>query len=119
MEKKEIKCQFYLDLDNLLEGELNEVCQKIQDIPNRLKKENLYVKEDPNVWIRFELGREYYGYEEGFELVVYGIRLETDEEFEKRKIKLQKQVEYKAKLKSIKEEKEKAQFERLKAKYGK
>jgi len=59
-----------------------------------------------------------YGYHGGFEGKIYGMREETDKEYNARLKREQKVRDVKDKVKSEKEERERKQYERLRRKYG-
>jgi hypothetical protein len=63
-------------------------------------------------WTSIHLKMEY-GYE-GSDVIAYGMRLENDEEFKKRKEKEEKKLN----AAKRKEERERKKYEELKAKYG-
>jgi hypothetical protein len=82
--KKEFKDVLYLYIDSsIFEGTLQEVSQKVLDIEKRLRTEHAQVIQNPDLYIRFEIHteRDCDGY---LEVIVKGIRLETDDEFTKR-----------------------------------
>ena len=121
--KKEFKdvLYLYIDADFLFEGSLQDVAQKVLDIEKRLRSEHNHVILNPNLYTRFEIHteRDRDGYSE---VIIEGIRLETDDEFKKRLEKsarasaTQKRIAAEKKIK--KEEDELKLYEELKLKYG-
>ena len=118
--KKEIKLEMWCDLDNeFFSGDIDAVADRIKNIPNKMKEHEL-VKENPDMFHRFELGVDYCS-DGGVDYNVIGIRWETDEE-----LAVRTETNYKARLASIRtaqikadklEENEKSEYARLKAKY--
>ncbi len=109
-----------MDCSTLLCGNIEEVVKKINAIPERLKNEHTEVKNNPNKYYTFDLDVSY-DLDEGVELCVYGWRMETDEDFVRRKKKLeQAKISGKAlmaKKKKQKEEEELKLYQKLKTKY--
>ncbi len=100
-------------------GDIYDVARRITGIPDALKKGNDYVKRNPELFIRYEIQVEFhYDYDE---YLLFGIRMETDAELEKRKARLEKAKEAGKKSaearKAKKEEKEKKLLAELKQKY--
>jgi len=120
--KKEIREELYIniDIDNLLDGSLQKVSQNILNIEERLKTEHRWLIDNPSKYIRFELEGESH-YDESFGIKVYGVRMETDEEYDKRIEKVKKASEAsklaaKKKMENLKE-KELKELKRLQEKY--
>ena len=117
MDKIEKKEELYIYLDNEFEGEISEVVKKIQNIPNRLKKEHDLVKDNPDMFHKFEIGWDYCGHDGGKEPKIIGYRWETEEELNKR-VEANKKAKDNAKKKKLELEKqEKENYLKLKAKY--
>lgn len=96
--------------------EMTDIKGSLEDIMKLFREEQMRIAKQYNIAnpsiIEFEA--EYYGYDGGVEMMVKFPRLETDRELEER-IKKEVQAEKRA---AKKEEKERAEYERLKAKYG-
>jgi hypothetical protein len=87
LEKKEIveTLYLYIDIDEILKGSLHDVANNILAIENRLKNECEMVVRNPDKYIRFNIDIHNGYYDSNSpELKLYGVRMETDEEFEKR-----------------------------------
>lgn len=125
--KKEIEEQLHLytEMDTVICGSLQEAASNILALEERLKKEHQMVIDNPKKYIRFNIRIETpgYDYDESPEIKLYGVRLETDEEFKKRIERNNKAVEaQKASVKKRKENNKKrelATFLRLQQKFGK
>lgn len=105
MEKKKIKYQIEtFNGYDLLIGPIEKVIKNLNDQKEKLESEG---------WENIEINE---GYTFGStEYIAYGIKLETDKDFEKRK----KQTESIEKSKEKKEQREKEQYLRLKEKFEK
>lgn len=120
--RKEIRVylSIYTDLSEIIKGTLVDVAKKLKATEDRLIKENYIVIENPKIWKRFEVEIQT-DYEGSDELKFYGIRMETDEEFKKRKELNEKAEEYrkleKKKLSQKKKERDLKEWERLKKKF--
>ena len=94
--KKEIEEQLHLytEMDSVICGSLHQAAENILALEKRLKTENGLVIKYPEKYIRFNIriGTPGYDYDESAEIKLYGVRLETDEEFEKRIEKNKKAV---------------------------
>lgn len=124
MKKLEIKERLHLYLDrHTFQGSLEQVIKNLEDIPNRLMQENPIVMKDPKRFIRFELNNDYDYHDETLEVSLYGVRLETDEELEKRadRAKRAKESANKAAVtrSKSKDKRERDLYEKLKEKYDK
>ena len=71
----------------------------------------------PDGSCNFRICKEYYGYEGGFDLLILYDRPETDEEYELRINKEEKEKQDRKLKEAIKKEKELKELERLKKKY--
>ena len=83
--KKEITEELYLYVDTkeILSGTFASVANKILALEERLKKENQTIVRNPDLFIRYEISLQE-RYNESAEIVIYGIKMETDEAFDKR-----------------------------------
>lgn len=122
--KKEIReyLSLYVELSSVIKGSLQDVANNILNIETRLRTEHGFIRENPNYYIRFEIEIETY-YEDTPEIKLFGIRLESDAEFNQRidrnkkaRIAEQKRVD---KQKEEKEKKELQTYLRLKTKFEK
>ena len=121
--KKEIIDELYLytELDTVINGSLQEVADNILALEKRLKAEHAMVVENPDKYIRFniQIETEYEGYAE---IKLYGVRMETDEEFKGRIERNKKAAEaQKASAKKrirTNKKRDLATFLRLQKKYG-
>lgn len=86
--KKEIKTELslYTDAEEILTASLKDVANNILNLETRLRTEHQEVIDLPDKYIRFEMeiGQGYA--EDGHEpkITLYGIRLETDKEYQTR-----------------------------------
>lgn len=82
--RKEIRETIYIDIDliTILTGTIQEIAKNILDIENRLKKECSLIIKNPELYKRFELSYQYgYGQDESDSVLIYGVRDETEEEY--------------------------------------
>lgn len=120
-EKKEIteRLSLYIELDSIFRGSLEEVSKNILNLENRLKLEHAEVRNNPDKYFRFDLKLDQTF--EDVELEIFGVRLETDEEFQKRLEKSKKMAksmkEFRKKLKDKKEKQELNTYLKLKKKF--
>jgi hypothetical protein len=107
MSKKRILDQINIDTDMFMTS-FEKAAKLLLEQKNKLEQEG---------WTSIHLTMEYYngGYSE---LIVMGMRLETDEEYKNRLLKETKELERKRLLQQRKEEREKRKYEELKKKYG-
>jgi len=82
--KQEVKqfLSIYIDAYSLLTGTLDDVSKNILALENRAKEEIFIVKKNPELYLRFQL--DFNNDQDGVEMTLYGIRLETDKELEER-----------------------------------
>lgn len=101
---------------SFFKGEISSIIKKLEGIEDTLKKVNPYVRDNFDIFLRFEI--DVCTYEGYFQFDLYGIRLETDREYEERikSEKIEKEVRLNKKKKQI--EKEKAYLKKLLKKYG-
>ncbi len=120
--RKEIieKVYLYTELDTVISGSLQEVANNILALEQELKTKNQYIIDNPDRYFKFniEIQRDYEGSDE---IRLYGVRMETDEEFQKRIEKSKKSIEAqklaaKKRIENTKK-KELQTFLRLKKKY--
>lgn len=116
--KKEIKELIGTVPEDILEGELFECAEKLKNPRNYIGTNGKPIQKLTD-YSRFELKWEYYGYDGGKDLIVNGVRMETDFEYLNRLAKEEKDAIVKVKRKTAQEEKERKQYEKLKAKFGK
>lgn len=122
--KKEITERLGLYVDSsVLNGTLQNVANNILNIEKRLREEHQLVKQNPDMFIRFEMEVDS-EYDSSYaEITVSGVRLETDKEFEARLEKNEKAriaaAEAARKHKEKQKLEELATYERLKKKYEK
>ena len=123
-EKNEVKKEYYYyNLDRYsFEGDVNKIIKFLKDLPETIKVSNLNFKQDSEkyTFIRYELDTEN-DYDGSLEFKFYAIRLETDEEFNKR-LESNKKAQIAAKKAATtraknKETEEKILYERLKKKF--
>lgn len=123
--KKEIHDELYLytEIDTVICGSLQQTAENILSLEKRLKTEHQLVVQNPGKYIRFNIriGTPGYDYDESPEIKLYGVRMETDEEFEKRIEKNKKSIANKKwidkKRKENNKKRELATFLRLKNKF--
>lgn len=133
-ERKEIFEVLYMDIDaeELFSGSLQEVSNKVLSIEKRLRLENTFVWENPDRYIRFDISLivDENNY---LDVVVKGVRLENDTEYNmrmedtKKKEIAKEKAKEKAKKKKILSQIEKAKrkekedyetFQKIKKQYG-
>lgn len=119
MEKIKISEKLYchIDIDSLLSGTLHDVANNILNIEQKLKTENPIVSKNPDKYIQFIIEPNFTYYDS--ELEVSGIRMETDEEYNKR---IEKAAKQKIARQVAAQNKAKAEMElylKLKKKYEK
>lgn len=123
IKRLEVKVNFYFysDTDTILRGTFKQVSDNILDLEKRLYKNTPEVNGIPlKDYKRVEISirREW---ESNDELEFYAIRMETDKEFEARKLKIEKQEltnkEFVKKQREIKKEEELKTYLQLKKKF--
>ena len=122
--KNEVKKYYYYNIDRYsFEGDISEVVKFLNNLPEAVKVNNLEFKQDSEkyTFIRYELNSEK-DYDDYLEFKFYAIRLETNEEFNKR-IESNKKAQIAARKAATTREKnkieeEKKLFEILSKKYG-
>ena len=117
--KKEVEAyRTTLDLDIIFDGKTS-ITQVIDTLLNTYNDRFDYTSNIMGVEVvncRFETN--YYGYDGGMEVEIIFYRMETDQEYDKRLSLEQKQKDLFKKKRLNKEEKERAEYERLKKKFG-
>ena len=106
MKKKIIKYEKLQDIKYYLEGNLENVICLLSNWKENFEEEGY-----------FNLIIDIYWTEDGIEADIKGDRYETDNEFNKRQLKIQKDKENAEKSKAKKKEKEKKLYLKLKQKY--
>lgn len=113
----------YISSD-IFEGPLETVAANVLNLEERLRKEHALVAQEPERFARFELSvstDDYGGGSPSIEVNIYGIRIETDAQFEERMEKNKKiSIAAKAaakKRKKADEEKEYQTFLKLEKKF--
>ena len=102
---KEVNC---VDAEEMFMTSFDEAVQRLME-----QKETL----EAQGWTDLRLEMKWVGYEAPSELVVYGMRLENDEEFEKRTTAEKKKMEAALKKAQKKAEREWKKYQELKSKY--
>lgn len=109
MKNKIIKYEKLQDIKYDLEGNLENVILLLSNWKKQFEEKGYF-----NLIIDID-----YYYEDDIKIFIKGDRFETDEEFDKRKLKIQKDKENALKSKAKNEEKEKKLYIQLKQKYEK
>jgi hypothetical protein len=123
--RKEIIDDLYLytELDIVINGSLQEVAENILALEKRLRAEHQMVVQNPDKYIRFGIRISSSGCDDSPEINLYGVRMETDTEFEKRiaqseRAAIAQRASAKKRIEN-KKKKELATFLRLRKKYDK
>lgn len=107
-----LQCYQFHQRSSLLEGPLDEICSRFQLLLKRLKEHGFHKA-------TLDFG---YDYDNDLEPEIHIFRMETDEEFKKRKARLKKQAVASKKAARKRAEKQKVKdkkkFEELKKTYG-
>lgn len=121
--KKEIREQLYIytELRSVLKGTLQQVSANVLNLETRLKEEHALVKKNPDSYLRFEM--EVRCNEFDSEIILCGIRLETDKEFDDRckreTVEDNKRKKEAQRMQDLKEERELKIYLKLKEKFEK
>lgn len=114
--KKELP--YYMDSSNF-EGELQKITDFLKTLPEKLLTQGI----DSSLYYNFSIDTRNRSWDEGIEYVLYGWYHETDEQYFLRKNKIEEQKILVKKLEErkikYKEENEKTEYLRLKAKFEK
>jgi hypothetical protein len=96
--KLEIKelISLYIPFD-IFSGTLQDVAKNILGIEDRLKTEHGLINKEPDRYMHYEI--KVNSYSEYCEIELYGVRLETDEEYSVRKERINKMIENNNKFK--------------------
>jgi hypothetical protein len=101
----DVEINDYIDFDVIEYKTFDEVIAQMESLQKEYGKRDIYF------FVQF------YGYDGGKELRLRERRLETDNEYNKRRKEFEAEKEKQAKTKKTKEEKEFATYERLKKKF--
>ncbi len=115
--KKEIDIELYhdFDIEIMLSGSVHDVANNIIDIERRIQTDHADVAQNPDKYIRF-----YIKFEQDYEtcyLKVFGVRMETDQELKNRIARGIKNKKIKEIELQKQDEKDLAEYLRLKNKF--